>query len=66
MVKALASRTPGFAGDADMRAWSASVRKLATRYPEARIVVPGHGRWGDLSLLRHTIELLEEYNRLHP
>jgi len=66
MVKALASRTPGFTGDADMVAWPASVRKVLARYPDACIVVPGHGRWGGLSLLRHTIGLLEEYNRLHP
>ncbi len=66
MVKALASRTPGFTGDADMAAWPVSVRKVLARYPDARIVVPGHGRWGDLSLLRHTIELLEAYNRQHP
>jgi glyoxylase-like metal-dependent hydrolase (beta-lactamase superfamily II) len=66
MVKALASRTPGFTGDADMRAWPVSVREVLARYPDARVVVPGHGRWGDLSLLRHTIELLEEYNRQHP
>ena len=66
MVKALASRSPGFTGDADMASWPASVRKALARYPDARVVVPGHGRWGDLSLLRHTIELLDDYNRQHP
>lgn len=66
MVKALASRSPGFTGDADMAAWPTSARKLLVRYPDARMVVPGHGRWGDLSLVRHTIELCEQYNAQHP
>lgn len=66
MVKALAARSPGFTGDADMAAWPASVRKLLARYTDARVVVPGHGHWGDLSLVRHTIELCEQYNGQHP
>ena len=66
MIKALASRSVGFTGDADMAAWPASVRKVLARYPDARVVVPGHGAWGDLSLVRHTIALLEAYNRQHP
>jgi metallo-beta-lactamase class B len=66
MVKALESRTPGFVGDADMPAWPGSVRKVLARYPDVRLVVPGHGPWGDLSLLRHTIELLDQYNRQRP
>lgn len=66
MIKALASRSPGFTGDADMAAWPGSVRKLLARYPDAHIIVPGHGRWSDLLLLRHTIGLLDEYNRQRP
>ncbi len=62
MVKALASRSPGFTGDADMAAWPASAHKLLARYPDARIVVPGHGAWGDLALVRHTVELCRQYN----
>ncbi len=62
MVKALAARSPGFTGDADMAAWPASVRRVLARYPDARLVVPGHGAWGDLSLLWHTISLCERYN----
>lgn len=58
MIKAAQAQTPGFTGDADMEAWPGSVRKVLERYPDARLVVPGHGHWGDHTLTRHTIKLL--------
>ncbi len=61
MIKGANARTPGFTGDADMAAWPDSVQKVLERYPAARVVVPGHGRWGDHMLTRHTIRLLREY-----
>lgn len=66
MIKALGARTPGFTGDADMAAWPKAVRKLLSRYPDARLVVPGHGVWGDLSLVQHTIDVCKQYNEQHP
>jgi glyoxylase-like metal-dependent hydrolase (beta-lactamase superfamily II) len=59
MIKARNARNLGFLGDADVAAWPKSARKVLKRYPDARIVVPGHGTWGDLELVRHTIELGE-------
>jgi metallo-beta-lactamase class B len=61
MIKALDAKTPGFVGDADMAAWPISVQKVLERYPETHLVVPGHGTWGDLELLRHTIRLCEQH-----
>lgn len=59
MIKAATARTPGFTGDADMEAWAPSVQRVFERYPHARTVVPGHGHWGDLNLLHHTIAICE-------
>lgn len=67
MIKALSARTPGFMGDADMAAWPRSAQKVLDRYPDARLVVPGHGSAGDLGLVRHTITLWQRQNkRKHP
>lgn len=60
MIKAIEARSPGFIADADMAAWPQSLKKVEERYPQARIVVPGHGRWGDHELTRHTIKLCEQ------
>lgn len=58
MVKSLESKGPGFIADANMQEWPKSVKKVLEIYKDARIVVPGHGNWGDTSLLNHMMELL--------
>lgn len=57
-----AVRTPDFSGrgntaDADMDAWPESIQRVLMKYPDVLVVVPGHGRPGDISLLNHTIGL---------
>lgn len=49
---------PGNMDDADLDHWPDSLQNLKETFPEARIVVPGHGEEGDLSLIDHTIDLL--------
>ena len=49
----------GFLGDANTEAWPNTIKKLKATYPEARIVVPGHGNPGGLELLDYTVELFE-------
>ncbi|MCP3136458.1 PYX family subclass B1 metallo-beta-lactamase [Pyxidicoccus xibeiensis] len=43
---------------ADVAAWPASLDRTRQRFPEARVVVPGHGAPGGLELLTHTQSLL--------
>ena len=66
MIKALGARNPGFTGDADMAAWPRSAQKVLERYPDTRLVVPGHGPAGTLELVRHTIDLCRQYNQRNP
>jgi len=62
MIKSLDSKDAGYSADADMRKWPRSVEKVLARYKDARIVVPGHGNYGDTGLIKHTIELLDKIN----
>jgi metallo-beta-lactamase class B len=52
--------TKGYLGDANVDAWSATVTKVKSKYPDTKVVIPGHGKWGDISLLDYTIELFEK------
>jgi metallo-beta-lactamase class B len=63
MIKSLESKGPGFTDDANMEEWPKSVKKVLNKYKNARIVVPGHGNWGDTKLLKHTIDLLINFNK---
>lgn len=60
LIKSLEAKSVGMASDGNMEEWPNSVKKLIEKYKDCKIVVPGHGVWGDISLLHHTIKLFEE------
>lgn len=45
--------------DANVAAWSATVKKVKAAYPQPMIVIPGHGKWGGGELLDYTIKLFQ-------
>jgi anthranilate synthase/aminodeoxychorismate synthase-like glutamine amidotransferase len=57
-IKAAAAQDLGNVADADTTAWPASLGRAQARFPEVRIVVPGHGEVGGPELLKHTQQLL--------
>jgi metallo-beta-lactamase class B len=59
----------GYLGDANVPDWSNTVEKVKKEYPNVKIVVPGHGEYGNDKLLDYTIELFKTHafgeNRLN-
>lgn len=55
------SNSLGNLSDADVEAWPDSARNLISRYGNATLVVPGHGKVGDVSLLESTLKLTLEH-----
>ncbi len=47
----------GYLGDADPAEWPNTVSKIRNAYPVVKFVVPGHGKYGDKTLLDYTIRL---------
>lgn len=45
--------------DANVNVWSETVRKIKQKYPQTKIVIPGHGKSGGTALLDYTIKLFE-------
>jgi metallo-beta-lactamase class B len=58
MVKEI-DASKGYLGDANVGEWSATVEKVKAAYPEAKVVVPGHGASGTAALLDYTIGLFK-------
>ena len=58
-VRALEYRGPGNTAEANLTEWPRSMERLREAFPDARIVVPGHGEPGNLRLIDHTISLLQ-------
>lgn len=57
MVKCLDSDNLGNTADGDLIAYPGTMRDLMGKFPEAAIVIPGHGPFGGLELIQHTINL---------
>lgn len=45
--------------DANVGVWSSTVAKLKEEYPDAKVVIPGHGKAGGTELFDYTIRLFE-------
>lgn len=58
LIKSL-DATKGYLDDANVEEWSSTVAKIKNQYPNLKIVVPGHGDFGDTKLLDYTIELFK-------
>jgi metallo-beta-lactamase class B len=61
LVKAAESKGMGNTADADIDEWPRTIDRVGSRFPGARIIVPGHGKPGGSELLDRTKELIEEY-----
>jgi metallo-beta-lactamase class B len=49
----------GNLADADTLQWANTVIKLKDAFPNIKLVIPGHGQYGDTALLNYTIELFK-------
>jgi len=52
-------KSAGNTADANLDEWPASINRIQQRYPEAEIVIPGHGIPGGPALLQHTISVVD-------
>lgn len=60
LIRANEVNTIGWTGDAVKKEWANSAKKVLTKYPEARFVVPGHGSVGEgTDSITHTVDIAE-------
>ena len=58
LIKELQAKK-GYLGDANVGEWSSTVEKVKQQYLNVKIVIPGHGKIGNLDLLDYTIKLFK-------
>jgi metallo-beta-lactamase class B len=58
LIKEL-NASKGYLGDANVADWSSTVEKIKKKYTNVKIIVPGHGQYGDKELLDYTINLFK-------
>jgi metallo-beta-lactamase class B len=60
LIKSINSKGLGNLSDAVVNDWDMTVEKVMKDYPEIQTVIPGHGDFGGIELLTHTIELVDK------
>jgi metallo-beta-lactamase class B len=63
LAQSLDAQSLGNMGDGSMTAFPITLKRIKASYPHARIVVPGHGDWGGLDLIDHTLKLCKTSGR---
>lgn len=53
----------GNIADAHLWEWKPTIKKVRAAYPNVKIVVPGHGKHGDYSLLYNTMQIFDLPNK---
>jgi metallo-beta-lactamase class B len=61
LVKSVGSPNLGNLQDAVVSDWKATIQRIIDLYPSTKFVIPGHGDYGGIDLLYHTIELVDKY-----
>ena len=59
LLKSLENISIGNVADANIPEWEYSLMNVMDRYPDPRIVIPGHFKFGDGSLLQHTLGIVK-------
>lgn len=59
LIKAKGAQKGNLA-DANIKAWPKTVEKLREKYPELKVVIPGHGKPSGVELFDYTIQLFQE------
>lgn len=57
MVKSINSKDLGNTADGDLIAYPKTIESLISKFPNAKVVIPGHGQFGGLDLISHTIDM---------
>ena len=60
MVKTLGANSLGNTEDADLSEWPKTLKQVLAEFSNSEIVIPGHGNFGNLDLIHHTIKLCED------
>ena len=60
MVKSMEAKDLGNTADGDLKSYPNTINRLLKKFPTAKIVIPGHGAFGGLELVRHTSDLVDK------
>jgi metallo-beta-lactamase class B len=61
-IKSTEAKDLGYLGDADVKEWEKSIKKVQTKFKNPIYVIPGHDNWTNIASLNHTLKMVQKYN----
>jgi metallo-beta-lactamase class B len=65
LVKSTGADDLGNLSDADVKAWSFTIKNIQHRFKNPEYVIPGHNDWHSTRSLSHTLDLIQQYDEKH-
>lgn len=63
-VRGKGATSVGNRAHSDLNSWFHAMQLISDRYQSAEMVIPGHGEYGDFSLVKNTLDLIEKERRI--
>ena len=64
LVKSVEATDLGYTGEADIKAWPATIKNIQDKFPNPNYIIPGHQSWNSREALEHTLKLLKENSKI--
>lgn len=61
-IKSTEAKDLGYLGDADVKEWEKSIKKVQSKFKNPKYVIPGHDGGRTNKSINHTLKLVQEYN----
>jgi metallo-beta-lactamase class B len=61
-IKSTDATDLGYLGDADVKEWEKSIKKVQSKFKNPVYIITGHDNWTNTESLNHTMKLVKEYN----
>jgi len=65
LIKSAGSTSIGNIADGDAEAWPKTLKKVQKKYPDAEMIIPGHGSVGSFQIIDHTKDIILEFLKKH-
>jgi glyoxylase-like metal-dependent hydrolase (beta-lactamase superfamily II) len=61
-IKSVDAKDLGYLGDADVKEWGRSIKKVQSKFKNPKYVIPGHDGGTTKESVGHTLKLIQDYN----
>lgn len=62
LVKSLENQSMGYITESDLNQWPLTLEQLKRQFNQAKMIIPGHGKPGNMALIDHSITLIKNHN----